>query len=241
MSLLMTHPAIPTYIYCYLGELGCLVFWLGPRLLLLSFQSFAFNSTLLTQKGGFFFSCTCLLSDHITAFAGLPGASSLSTRAGAFQASQFGCGGLPSFPVWQQTRHGSFFNKRMFRKRRSLSLHVVCIAEQHRQYNFLYGFFHLLYHFFQLWMAEKIPFYCLFLHIFTGIQFSWDLLVWLVCLQWQQKNYGGVCWQRLVPEPERAEEKEQSANSRRIWTVDRGSEKVTPHRFYFSAAHIVCL
>lgn len=71
MSLLMTHPAIPTYIYCYLGELGCLVFWLGPRLLLLSFQSFAFNSTLLTQKGGFFFpapACCLIISLPLLGF-----------------------------------------------------------------------------------------------------------------------------------------------------------------------------
>lgn len=51
--------------------------------------------------------------------------------------------------------------------------------------------------------------------------------VWLVCLQWQQKNYGEAFWQKLVPEAKRAEEKEQNANWKRIWTVDRGLEKVS--------------
>lgn len=241
MSLLMTHPAIPTYIYCYLGELGCLVFWLGPRLLLLSFQSFAFNSTLLTQKGGFFFpapACCLIISLPLLGFQVPPRSPPEQGRSRR-----------PSLDV-EASRRSQYGSK----PDTAASSTSVCSGkEDHWAFMlcvllsntdstiFFMVFFIYSIIFFQLWMAEKIPFYCLFLHIFTGIQFSWDLLVWLVCLQWQQKNYGGVCWQRLVPEPERAEEKEQSANSRRIWTVDRGSEKVTPHKFYFSAAHIVCL
>lgn len=105
-----------------------------------SFWNFAFHFYFTNSK--WCFSAHASVSDHILAFTGVSGASSLHTLTGAVQTSQFGCGALQRnttlallpLAAWQQTRHGSFFNKRMYRKRRLLNNNFL-------RYNCLTGVF----------------------------------------------------------------------------------------------------